>query len=69
MEFRFKLSGLSALIVNSIIVGFAATRLLSNFPQNESHSNPQFYWILLGLGFFPLMITILRSRVRIIPKK
>jgi hypothetical protein len=69
MEFRFKLPALVALVINSIVIGFAMTGLLSNFSQGNTHSGPQFYWIILGLGFFPMMITIFKSRVRIIKKK
>jgi hypothetical protein len=68
MEFRFKLPALMALVINSIVIGFAMTGL-SNFSQDSTHSGPQFYLIILGLGFFPMMITIFKSRVRIIKKK
>ena len=69
MEFRFKLKTLVALLLNSIALGIAITVLLSSFSGEKTHSEPKFYLLFFGIAFFSIMIIILRSRVRIIPKK
>lgn len=63
MEFRFKIAGLITVILASALI---ALGILSIGSENSTTLNSVIYILV---GFFPLAITILRSRVKKVPMK